>query len=85
MYHKYFVYIDDGKNVFKIAIAAKDKDAATILCEGQGEVIAVKDVTEDYHIDITEVRRALINAGFDIYKTDFVCRFLVELEIAGTQ
>lgn len=28
MYQKYFVYVDDGENVFKVAVAAVSEEAA---------------------------------------------------------
>lgn len=82
MYQKYFVYIDDGKDVYKIAVAAVSEDAAKAFCAGNGEVVAVRDVTDDYPISLDKVRQALNNAGFNKYKIDFICRALAEFEIA---
>lgn len=82
LYRKYFVYIDDGESVFKIAISAVSEDAAKAWCKGNGEVVAVKDVTEEYPIDITKVRDALTKAEFGEYEMNFICRALTEFEIA---
>lgn len=45
MYNKYFVYVDDGRDVLKIAVPAISEEAAKAGCAGIGDVIAVKDVT----------------------------------------
>lgn len=81
MYRKYLVYLDDGVNVFKVAIAAKSKDKAIEWCAGNGEVIAVKDVTEEYHISADKVSRALEDAGFGDLEIDFINRALSGLGI----
>ena len=82
MYRKYFVYIDDGENVFRIAVAAVCEEAAMGFCEGNGEIVAVRDVTDDFPIDVGKVRSALSNAGCGEPEMDFICRSLVEFRIA---
>lgn len=82
MYRKYFVYLDDGEDVFKVAIAAKSEEAAIAWCSGNGEVIAVKDVTEDYPISLNKVSEALEAAGFGIHETDIICRLLLDFGVA---
>lgn len=81
MYRKYFVYLDDGRNVFKVAIAAVSEEAAKAWCAGNGEVIAVRDVTEDYPISADKVRDALRKACFGKFEQDFIVRALTEFEI----
>lgn len=73
---KYFVYIDDGKNVFKEAIPAVNEKAARDYCAGNGEIIAVKDVTNEIKISRNKVFDALKNAGFSDIECDFVVRAL---------
>lgn len=82
MYRKYFVYLDDGRDVYRIAIAAACEEAARAWVKGNGEVIAVRDVTEDYPISAYKVRVALQNADFGEAEQDFIVRALVEFEIA---
>lgn len=82
MYRKYFVYIDDGENVYKVAVAAASEDSAKAFCAGNGDIVAVRDVTDDYPIRLDKVSQALSIAGFGTYETDFICRALAELEIA---
>ena len=82
MYKKFFVYIDDGDAVYRIAIAAACEDSARIQCEGNGDVIAVRDVTDDHPIDIDRVSRVLKNGGFSDCERDFMVRLLAEFGIA---
>lgn len=82
MYNKYFVYVDDGRDVLKIAVPAISEEAAKAGCAGIGDVIAVKDVTERYPIDVMKVREALFIAGFGVSECTFMCRALEELGIA---
>ena len=78
---KFMVYIDDGNNVYKLAIPAKDEKAAREHVQGNGEVIAVKDVTTKYLISADKVAQALKNADFGKYEIDFITRALQEINI----
>ena len=40
------VYLDDGRNVFKVRVPAFDEEQATNYCRGNGEIVAVKEETE---------------------------------------
>ena len=83
MYRKFFVYLDDGSETpLKIAIAAVSEDAARAWCEGNGDVVAVKDVTDEYPIDVLKVRKSLESGGFNAIECDFICRVLTEFQIA---
>lgn len=76
MFKKFFVYVDDGDDVMKIAVPAKNaKDAANYV-EGVGEVIKVKEAPEDFFIDEYKVRTALNLYGFGQQEQDFICRAL---------
>lgn len=81
-YNKYMVYLDDGEDVYKVAIAAASEDAAKAQCAGNGEVIAIRDVTKDYPISLDKVSEALDRMEFGNYERDFICRALAELRIA---
>lgn len=83
MYEKFFVYIDDGTSVFRVAIAAISEESAKAQCAGNGEIVAVRNVTEDYPISLDKVRSALKTAGFGEPEMDFICRSLAEFEIAS--
>ena len=80
---KYFVYLDDGSDdVLKVAIPAKNENDARDYCNGNGEVIAVREVSERYPIDADAVAKALINAGFGQTETDLITRTLQRTRIA---
>lgn len=53
------VYLDDGKDCFKVAVPAVNEKAARKYVEGNGEVIAVKDITEDFPIMLSMINQVL--------------------------
>lgn len=73
---KYMVYIDDGKDCFKVAVPAKNETAARKYVEGNGEVIAVKDITGDFPISLDKVSEALNNVHFGKTEIDLIVRCL---------
>lgn len=79
---KYMVYIDDGKNCFKVAVPAKSEKEACKYVEGNGEVIAVKDITEDFPISLDKVAEALKHANFGETEIDLITRCLSFNDIA---
>ncbi len=79
--NKYFVYLDDGSNVMKVAIPAKSEKEARNYVEGNGEVIAIKNVTDDFPISSDKIARALLNAGFGQIEVDLVVRTLQQTDI----
>lgn len=79
---KYLVYMDDGRNCFKLAIPAEDESSAREYVAGNGDVIAVKDVTEDYPISLDCVSQALRARGFGQVEIDLILRTLSLCEIA---
>lgn len=79
---KFMVYLEDRNNVYKVAVPAKSKKAAIEYVRGNGEVIAVTDVTGDYTISIEKVGQALHAAGFGETEMDFITRCLLTCNIA---
>lgn len=73
---KYMVYLDDGRDCYKVAVPAANEKAARKYVEGNGEVIAVKDITEDYPISLDKVVQALRNAQFGQIEIDLITRCL---------
>ena len=80
--NKYIVYVDDDREVYKLCIPAESEEIAREWCNGNGEVVAVKDVTKEYPIDAGKVRRALSDAGFIDYEIDWIVRALQDCQIA---
>ena len=56
---KFMVYMDDGKDCFKAAVPAENEQAARKYVEGNGEVIAVKDVSAEWWISLDKIAQAL--------------------------
>lgn len=82
---KFFVYVDDGtENALKIAVPAKNEKYAREYCLGCGEIVAIKDVTDEYGISLLRVDEALANAGFTRIERDFIERTLLQTDISNT-
>lgn len=73
---KYLVYIDDGKNCMKLAIPAKNESQARKYVEGNGEIIAIKDVTQEWQISADKLYTTLRNAHYGAIEIDFIIRTL---------
>lgn len=73
---KYMVYMDDGRDCFKVAVPATNEKEARKYVEGNGEVIAIKDITEDFPISLDKVAQALTNAQFGQVEIDLITRCL---------
>lgn len=73
---KYMVYMDDGRGCFKVAIPAANEEEARKYVEGDGEVIAIKDVTKYFPISLDNVTQALTNAQFGQIEIDLIARCL---------
>ena len=85
MFKKYMVYIDDGKSVYKIAVPAPNPETAARYCDGNGEVIAVKEVSDLYNISANAVFDALDDAGFSRIVIDYITRVLMITGIADCE
>lgn len=79
---KFMVYLDDGSNVYKVAVPARTEQDARDYVSGNGEVIAVKDITEVTPISVTKVRYALAEYGFGMNEMDLIIRCLEQCSIA---
>lgn len=66
-------------HAFIVTVPAEDEDKARDYCAGNGEIIAVRDVTDEYPIDIDSVVDALKVAGFGRIECDIVGRALSQI------
>lgn len=73
---KYVVYLDDGELVYKLYVPAINEEAAKKYCEGNGDIVAVKDVTEEFKITSEHVFNALKNYGFGEMEMGLILRTL---------
>lgn len=88
MFNKYLVYIDggsdhDGRDVLmKIAVPARDEQDARDYVYGNGDIVAVREVSDDIRINAGRVYDALEKAGFSQTEIDFIVRTLTRTEVA---
>lgn len=77
------VYLDDGKLVSKTAVPANSEKAAREYCGGNGEIIAIKDITQEYsEISLDFVIDALRLARFGKTEIELISRCLEINDIA---
>ena len=70
---KYMVYMDDGRDCFKVAVPANNEKAARKYVEGNGEVISVKDVTKEtgsgfYNLNTVNSFHSFIKRQYEFYR-----------------
>lgn len=88
MFYNFMVYIDGGTDqdgndiLMKIAVPAKDEQDARDYVAGNGDIIAVQDVSDQYRINASRVYDALEKANFTQREIDFIVRTLQRTEIA---
>lgn len=61
---KYIAYLDDGESVIKVAVPANNSAGVKRYVAGNGEIIKIKDVTDEYPISSAKVKLALEQSGF---------------------
>jgi hypothetical protein len=76
------VYLDDGNSAIRLAIPAVSEQDARSWCVGNGDVVAIRDVTEEYQIDLRRVFNTLRDAGFSGTEMDYICRTLEQTGMA---
>lgn len=81
--HKYEIIIDDGRNVYKVHTVAENKKAAEKFCEGNGEVIRIKEIPE-YLPSAAFVRDTLARNGYGEAECDLIYRLLYQF-VEGTE
>ena len=88
MFYKFMVYLDGGTDhdgndiLMKIAVPAKDERDARDYVFGNGEIVSVQDVSDEYPIKASRIYDALETAGFNRHEIDFIVRTLTRTEIA---
>ncbi len=79
---KYMVYIDDIKCVFKQAILAESENEVREQLHGCGEIVAIKEVGDDYLISLEKVEEALVRANFGKAEITYITEALYKCRIA---
>lgn len=81
--NKYFVYLDDGNDVLKIAVPAESESEAEKFCEGNGEIVKIKEITSEVQIAADAVAYALKKGqNFSETEIDLIIRTLTSTGMA---
>lgn len=81
---KFMVYFDDGgEYCYKLAVSAENEQEAKDYVKGNGAIIAVHDITEDYPIDINKVVEALRKDHFGQVEINLIASVLSKTNIAN--
>ena len=78
----YKVIFEDRDNVYREYIPADSESAAEAYIAGNGELISVKDVTEDFPISLPHLSDVLNAAGYGRPEMDLILRLVHEYENA---
>ena len=73
---KYMVYMEYEDYVYKVAVPAEDEQAARDYVDGNGDVILIKDITEEVKIYPDNIFAALKNYDFSSTQIDIIVRTL---------
>lgn len=68
----YKAYLDDGKNLYKVFRPSDSKKSFIEQYGGNGEIIKIEDVTEDFPISLQKVYDALSIAHFGEVEKDII-------------
>lgn len=79
---KFKIFLESGNDCFKVFVPARNEKEAREFVEGNGEVIAIKEVTEEFPISAECVGRALAQFGFGAAEMDLITRTLQMTRIA---
>ena len=75
--HVYNVYLDAGNDALKVTVPAESAKKAAQYCEGNGEVIAVKEHPYLQDIDLECLANTLKNAYWGQAEIDVITRCLM--------
>lgn len=72
----YDVYMDDGRDVFKVVIPAESKQAATKAVAGNGEVVKIRENATVQNIDCNTLADTLRKDGWGDAEIQVITRTL---------
>lgn len=75
------VYMDDGRDAFKLYVPAEDKKAVHEYVQGNGEVVLIREAVglpsaPDWLIDTAKLHQDLKAAGWGTMERDLIIRTL---------
>ena len=77
--------VDDGQDVFKVFETAKDEKDFKDIYGGNGEIVRLKDVSENYEINVEELYNALVREGYNKIQALIITRCVEENYICATE
>jgi hypothetical protein len=72
----YKVIFEDRDNVYREYIPADNEEAAETYVAGNGDIISIKDVTEDFPISLAHLSNTLSKAGYGRPEMDAIIRIM---------
>mgnify|MGYP004549276721 CR=1 FL=1 len=80
---KFVAYLEDNYNhVDKIALTANSITEAKKYLHGNGEIIKIKDISDEYPISLSQVKKALLDANFGDVEISLILRTLQNTNVA---
>ena len=76
MIKAYKVIWEDRDDVYKDYVPAESEKQAAEFIRGNGEVIRITEVTEDYPLSTGSIADALLARGFGRAETDLIARMI---------
>lgn len=76
MFNAYEMIIDDKEMVFKTVRAKENIKKLKEVYGGNGEFVRIRDVTEEFKIDLQKVANALLKANFGEIEKDIIISIL---------
>ena len=78
MFRAYEIIMEDRDSVYKVVVPATNEKEAAKYVEGNGDVVRVKEITDDYPISTEKVVEALKAASFGKVEIDLITRLVLE-------
>lgn len=72
----YEIIVDDGQDVFKYYGIYKDEQDAESAATGNGEIIRIKEVTEQFPLSGDKIFTALKDAGYGQIEANAIYSFV---------
>jgi hypothetical protein len=72
----YKVIFEDRDNVYREYIPADNETSAEAYVHGNGDIISIKDVTEDFPINLDHLSKTLSRAGYGRPEMDAIIRIM---------
>lgn len=78
MMKHYKVYMEHNMSAYIAIITANNEKEAREVCDGNGEIVAIKDITDDYPIYIPCLEETLKSAGYGFTEIEIIKNTLTQ-------